>query len=199
MTNRPSETAHTPIALLPRGFDGFDRLVRQVPASAWDNATPDTEWTVHDLVNHMVGEHLWAPRLLAGETVADIGDEYEGDVIKRLFGGDAVVAWTTVSRQSRDAWAKVSDPAMPVQLSRGPTPAEEYATEMLTDLVVHGWDLARGAGLDETGDPDAIAYVLEMIETEPTKWLGSGMFDAPVLTDSTDPLTRLVALLGRRP
>jgi len=32
-------------------------------------------------VNHLAGEDLWAPPLLAGSTIAEVGDRFEGDVL----------------------------------------------------------------------------------------------------------------------
>lgn len=185
--------------LLPRAFDVFGARVHEVSPDAWDNATPDSEWTVRDLVNHLVSEHLWAPRLIGGETLEDVGEEYGGDVIGRVFADDPLAAWDSAAGVSRAAWAAVDDPALPVHLGRGPTPVVGYANEMLMDLVVHAWDLARGAGLEESGDADAVAHVLKTVEADSHEWLGSGFFAPPVMTDSTDPLTRLVALLGRQP
>lgn len=199
MENRSPAADHSPFDLMPGAFAVFGSLVPAVAADAWDNATPCTEWSVRDLVNHMVSEHLWAPRLLAGESIEDVGDAFDGDVIGPLFEGDPMAAWSAVSSESRNAFAAVDDPDLRVHVSSGPTPARKYAAEMLMDLVVHGWDLARGAGLDEHGDPQAVAYVLASIEANRDSWLGSGVFAPPVETDSTDPLVRLVALLGRRP
>lgn len=37
----------------------------------WDAATPDTEWTVRDLVTHVIEEQQWVPHLLSGGTVRE--------------------------------------------------------------------------------------------------------------------------------
>jgi uncharacterized protein (TIGR03086 family) len=198
MTNSDDASATNAIDLMPGAFDVFDARVAEVPADAWGNATPCTEWDVRALVNHVVMEQLWAPRLIAGETVEAVGDAYDGDVIARYFDGDPKRAWREASAKSREAFANV-DRGMSVHLSRGPTPVTSYADEMLMDLVVHGWDLARGAGLDERGNPDAVAYELTIAEANRNEWAGYGVFAAPVDTDSEDALERLVAILGRRP
>ena len=89
---------------------------------------------------------------------------------------------------SRAAFAAAPDDAT-VALSRGPTPVAEYRAEMLIDLVVHGWDLSRGAGLDETGEPTSAARALELAEPQVDAYSGSGAFAPPVPVDSDDPLT----------
>lgn len=180
--------------LLPVAGAEFTARVHAVPADAWHAPTPCTEWDVRDLVNHVVGEHLWAPHLLRGETVEEVGDRYDGDVV----GADPVAAWDDAWSASSAAWAAASDD-QDVHLSRGPTPASAYAEEMLSDLVVHGWDLARGAGLDERGDPRAVARVLQTAEAHAAEWAGSTMFGDRIDVDSDDPQDRLLGLLGRQP
>ena len=44
-----------------------------------------------------------------------------------------------------------------VHLSFGDFPGREYAMQLFADLLVHGWDLARATGQDETLDPELVA------------------------------------------
>jgi uncharacterized protein (TIGR03086 family) len=190
------EPSRTSQELIPQAAEAFSRTVHQVPADAWDNGTPCTDWSVRDVVNHLTGEHLWVPPLLAGKTLEDVGDAFDGDVL----GDDPVAAWEQAITASVAAW-RGADPDFPVHLSVGPTPASEYANQMLLDLVVHDWDLARGAGLDDTLDPELVAAVqayVTTIESQLDEW--GGVFAAPVqVPDDADAQTRLLAKLGRRP
>jgi uncharacterized protein (TIGR03086 family) len=180
--------------LLPGAAEEFGRRVHAIPEDAWDAPTPCSEWTVRDVVNHMVGEHLWAPELLGGATMAEVGDRFDGD----MTGDDPLAAWDAAIYRSLSAWSQV--PAdRPVHLSSGDTPAGEYAEQMLVDLVVHGWDIARGAGLDEGLDPAAVRHVLAFVEANRDALGGSAWFDEPVEVPSDDPQARLLGLLGRRP
>ena len=69
-----------------RAVAEFDARVRQIGEHQWQAATPDEDWTVRDLVNHLAGEDLWAPPLLAGSTIAEVGDRFEGDVLGAELG-----------------------------------------------------------------------------------------------------------------
>jgi uncharacterized protein (TIGR03086 family) len=181
---------------IPHALDLFGEKVHAVRPGTWTNPTPCAEWDVRAVVNHMASEHLWAADLLGGRTVAEVGDRYEGDVL----GEDPVAAWDRAGRGSREAWQRARAGDL-VNLSRGDTPVEHYATEMLVDLAVHGWDLARGAGLDQglqRMDPDTVSYLLPFIRKHQRAYSGSGLFSAPVPTDSDDPQVQLLALLGRR-
>jgi uncharacterized protein (TIGR03086 family) len=184
----------TPITdLLLDALADFGSRVRAVPADRWEAPTPCQEWTVRDLVNHLVGEHLWAAHLLRGESLEEVGDRYDGD----LLGEDPVAAWSAAEASSSAAWKGLVSLDQPVTVSAGQTSAQAYAEEMLLDLVVHGWDLARGAGQDEAMDRAALAHLLAFVSSNADSWKDTGMFAPPVPTASADPQERLLALLGR--
>ncbi|GAA4901372.1 TIGR03086 family metal-binding protein [Streptomonospora salina] len=171
----------------------FDRRVRAIRVTQWGSPTPCSEWDVHDLLNHLTGEQLWVPFLLAGGTIEEAGDRYDGD----LLGEEPVATWEVASRESRSAWLQPGALERTVHLSFGDAPGELYLWQMTFDLAVHAWDLARAVGADEKIDP-ALAEAL-------VDWLGGqspgagALFDppAPVEADA-DAQTRLLALTGRR-
>ena len=72
-----------------RSVEDFGQRVMAIGAGDWAQPTPCADWSVRDLVRHLVYEELWTPPLLAGATVADIGDRFEGDIL----GDDPQVAW----------------------------------------------------------------------------------------------------------
>ena len=45
-------------AMFGRAVAEFDARVRQIGDHQWQAATPDEDWTVRDLVNHLAGEDL---------------------------------------------------------------------------------------------------------------------------------------------
>ncbi len=162
----------------------------------WHNPTPCTEWDVRALVNHVVTEQLWAPLLLDGATIEDIGDRFDGDQL----GDDPVAAWASAAAAAREAFAAPGALRRSVELSYGRRPAQGYCQEMTMDLAVHAWDLARGVEADERLDPDLASDVLAFIEPQADQLAESGLFASPVaVSDDADAQTRLLALLGRRP
>jgi uncharacterized protein (TIGR03086 family) len=188
-----SETSVQTFELIDQGLSAFGAKVHAVPAAAWSQPSPCANWAVRDVVNHVVGEQLWVSHLLEGETIAQVGDRYDGDVI-----GDAPVdAWDAASLAAGAAW-RGGSPDQIVHLSFGDVPALEYAEQMLVDLVVHGWDLARGAGLADTIDPLAAEHVLGYLTLHAEQWRSGGAFGKAVDVDSSDPAVRLLALTGRK-
>ena len=86
-----------------------------------------------------------------------------------------------------------------MHLSYADRPGEEYAREMIFDLVVHSWDLARGISVDESLDPGLVEAVYSSIEPD-TDLAATGLFDQPVpVPADADEQTRLIAFTGRRP
>jgi uncharacterized protein (TIGR03086 family) len=179
-----------------RAMREFDSRVHLVGAGQWDADTPCEDWSVRDLVNHLTSEHLWAPELFAGAALSDVGDRFDGDVL----GGDPVAAWERAAAGSRAAFHADGALDRTVHTSSGPTPAREYAWQMVSDLAVHAWDLARGIGADDDIDPELAQAVHDAMAPHVGDWQGYGIFAPPVPVPDDAPVQdRLVALLGRRP
>jgi uncharacterized protein (TIGR03086 family) len=86
-----------------------------------------------------------------------------------------------------------------VHLSYADRPGVEYVREMVFDLVVHSWDLARGISADDTLDPELVEAVYAAIEPD-TDLAATGLFDRPVpVPADSDEQTRLIAFTGRTP
>jgi uncharacterized protein (TIGR03086 family) len=178
--------------LIPGAIDRFGARVHEVPAGAWNNPTPCTEWSVRDLVNHLADEHLWAPHILAGEPLAQVGDRYDGD----LLGEDPVKAWEQAAQRSRKAWLG-ADLSGTYRFSFGEAQLTTYADQMLVDLTVHEWDLARGIDRPGSLEPNAVELCLAYAHANVRRWDGLGIIDPPIPTDSTDPVVQLLSLTGR--
>jgi uncharacterized protein (TIGR03086 family) len=177
-----------------QAMEEFDRRVRAVPDDRWHDPTPCEEWDVRDLVNHLVSEQLWAPHLLAGETLEEVGDRYEGDVL----GDDPVATWERASRQAREAFLRPGALDGTVHTSMGELPASEYTQQMTIDLAIHGWDLARAVGAEERLDRQLVQELFEVWEPRQPLLASSGVFAPPVdVPEDADVQVRLLAVLGR--
>ena len=177
--------------------DAFGALVHGVAADGWSSPTPCSDWDVRTLVGHVVDEQRWVPPLL-GElrTVADVGDALANDAL----GDDPAAAWDREAAAAYSVWDAPGALDREVALSRGPTPARAYATEMLTDLVVHGWDLAQGSGQPFTFDEATAQLLYDFWKPHAAMLAESGMFAPPVdVGADAPPSARLLALSGRRP
>jgi uncharacterized protein (TIGR03086 family) len=176
----------------------FAALVAGVSPEQWHSGTPCSEWDVRTLVHHLLYEQRWVPSLLDGLTIEQVGDQFEGD----LMGGDAS-AWPGLLASSiAEAHTAVEQPRAldrTVHLSFGDVPAQEYVVELVGDLAIHSWDLARATGQDDALDPGAVAVLLPWAEANADLVSGSGLFGPRIDAgpDAPDDV-RLLGLLGRR-
>ena len=65
------------VTLHRRAVEDWQAKVDAVADGDWGNPTTCSDWTVRDLVNHVVGEELWLVPLLGGATINEVGDRFE--------------------------------------------------------------------------------------------------------------------------
>ena len=173
----------------------FQRILRLVPAEAWDLPTP-SNMSVRELVGHVVSGNRLTTALLSGASREDARAARAGD----LLGADPVAAVIDSSQAQASAFA-ATPPRQIVQGPRGEITAEHFLRFRLIDLVVHGWDLLRAAGLEETLDPSLVASLAALVEPHLDELVATGAYgDGPsgALDADASPQTRLLDGLGRR-
>lgn len=184
------------VELIEAASQEFERVVRRLPDEAWELPTP-MDVTVRELVEHVVAGNRFTTLLLSGVARREAAAKVEGDQL----GGDALAAVTESSARQAEAFAR-TPPDQPVSSPRGgDIPASAFLRFRLVDLVVHAWDLLRGAGLDEALDPDVVARLWAVVEPHLDEMLafgayGDGPSDPPPRTSTQ---ARLLDAFGRRP
>jgi uncharacterized protein (TIGR03086 family) len=180
--------------LYRRVCERYGEHVHAIREDQWGSPTPCTEWDVKALVGHLITEVAWVPPLVGGRSVAEVGDELSGD----LTGDDPVASW---DRYAPASIATVIEPGAmerTVRLTKRELPATEYTTEVFVDLLVHGWDLARAIGADETLDPESVELVFQQMKPHESELNGSGVFGSHVeVPEGADLQTQLLAVFGR--
>ena len=174
----------------------FTDRVDAVGPGEWD-APALPEWSVADLVAHLISEQLWLPPLLAGEQPGAVAGRIPGGT-DELLGSDPLGAWEAAADAALTAWAAPGALTRTVHLSGGPTAAADYLVEMTADLTVHAWDLAHAVGGVTALDPELVAAAFRYAEDH----LGDdgipGVIAAPVeVPPGADLQTRLLARFGR--
>jgi uncharacterized protein (TIGR03086 family) len=179
---------------LRRAADRFGENLRAIGEDQWDEPTPNAEWDVRQLCAHVVDEQVWAPPLLAGQTV----DEAAADIPSDPLGDDPKAAWAAAADKGLAA-AEAVDLDQTVHLSFGDFPAEEYLMQLFADHLIHSWDLARATGQDERLDPDLVQACAAWFEDMEEAYRGAEAIGPPVEVDSDDPQDQLLARFGRDP
>jgi uncharacterized protein (TIGR03086 family) len=176
-----------------RASEGFVERARQIGQEQWSAATPCTAWNVRMLVNHVGGEYLWVPEMLAGKTIAEVGDRLDGDVL----GDDPL---QTLINARGAALAAIDGPEAletTAHLSFGDLPSGEYVKQMALDSVIHSWDLAHSIGADDALDPELVDLCYTGLKASAEAWRAAGVFGPETAPADDSTQAKLLALTGR--
>ena len=178
-----------------RSVDEFDKRVQVVRELDLEKPTPCTEWNVRALINHLVYEDKWAVPLLAGKTIAEVGDAFEGD----LLGDDPHRAWKQASEEATTAAREPGATEGTVHLSSGDSSGGDYLDELTADHLIHGWDLAQATGGETNLDPELMDHVSAWAVPIEDALKASGAYGDKIEPPAdADPQTKLLAVFGRR-
>ncbi len=183
-------TADTASGRFRRVAATFTQRVTEVEPSAWSNPAPCEGWTALDVVRHLVA---WIPDVIGRSGIAIPQGSSVDD--------DPLGAWTTLADALQ---AALDDPDTAARTFDVGPPGEmtvEAAIDQLVtgDVLVHTWDLARAAGLDEHIDPAIAAAMYEGMLPIDEMLRSSGHFGPRVdVPDAADIQTKLLAFTGRR-
>ena len=177
-----------------RAVESWQAKVDAVGETQWESATPCAEWDVRTLVNHVVGEELWTAPLVAGSTIEEVGDRFDGDLL-----ADEPVG---VARNAAEEAARAVDERLPkgglVHLSFGDVPIEEYVYQLTADHLVHGWDLAAATGQDRDLDPEVVEAIAPWFADRESLYRDGGAV-GPRSDAGGTPQDDLLAGFGRDP
>jgi uncharacterized protein (TIGR03086 family) len=190
-------TVH-PVDQLAGALDVAEDLVAGVPDDRWDAPTPCADWTVRDLVNHLVGGNLLFAGVLGGEPTPSLEELGRGQGVDRL-GDDPVAAFRVAADTLLAAFRQPGALEQVVTVPVGTVPGIGALHLRLVETLVHGWDLARATGRPP-GFPEALAEQelafsrAKLADVPPGRTPFAPPQPAP---DDAPALDRLAALLGR--
>jgi uncharacterized protein (TIGR03086 family) len=176
---------------LARSFAAVGELIDAIQPDQWSAPTPCLDWTVHRLVEHLIGKNLVFTAVLAGRPLPQRGDGVPSERLVRAYRDSAA--------ELLDAFGQ---PGVLERTYQGPlgaaTGAERLAIR-LYDLVAHGWDLAQALGRPAELPEDAAEESLAFARADGRAVRpGGGCFGPPrPVADGAPAIVRLVAFLGR--
>ena len=167
-------------------------VVAGIPATRWNEPTPCPGWDVRTLTNHLVGGLRIFTAQLTG---ADAGGEHEDD----WLGDTPAAAYADAAAAVLAAWRAPGAMDRTLHISLGPVPAPLGAVIELTEVVVHGLDLAVATGQsDRVDEAQAAALHQLMLSLGFDAFRVPGVFGPAVeVADTAAPHQRLLAFLGR--
>ncbi|MGW1373960.1 TIGR03086 family metal-binding protein [Streptomyces sp. NPDC002446] len=169
-------------------LDAVNALVSAVDRDQFDRPTPCADWDVRTLLDHLVWENLLWAGLADGAPRSDFTADHLGD--------DHIEAFRGASRAALSAFGR---PGM-LEQRYGPAPGRRLVEQLVIEMLIHGWDLARAVGRPYEGvqrlAEAALPVVREIYGDLPRTAGGSFAPPQPVPEDA-GPLDRLAAYLGR--
>jgi uncharacterized protein (TIGR03086 family) len=168
------------IDLHRRAADATGAIIERVPGDLLDAPTPCARWTIRDVIAHLV-------------------DNNRG-LIARV-GGSEVDGFAATARAFNEAYADPAVQDAKFEVVGIPTDGRGMLAVQFADVLVHGWDIGRGAGLDVTIPDDLATAALRITSGFPEHLRGpDSSFAHPHSAPQDAPAgVRLLAFLGRDP
>lgn len=187
--------ASSPVEHLARAQEDTALLVAGVRDDQWDAPTPCAEWTVRDLVGHMVGGELVFGAVLRGDATSPMDAPRPADPL----GDDPAAAYRAAAGALLTEFRRPGALEQTFTLPIGPAPGAAAAHLRLVETLVHGWDLARATGQPLRFPADiaeqALAFTRARLSDVPP---GRSPFAPPQpVPDDAPAIDRLAAALGR--
>jgi uncharacterized protein (TIGR03086 family) len=177
---------------LQAAITGAERIVAGIRADQWGLPTPCDGVDVGGLVNHLVTGNLMFAALVSGsEPPTRDGDH---------LGADPLGAFRDSAARLSAALRAPGVAARSYPLPMGQVPGAALAGIRITELLGHGWDLARATGQPALFPEDVaercLAAARDQLRDRPA---GPNAPFAPVaaVPDGAPAIDRLAAFLGR--
>lgn len=158
------------------------------------NSTPCSKWNVSRLINHLVGGQFYFLGILAGEIrTIESTDFSKSNFLKAFDNG---------TNLCMEAFAQEGVMSEILTLPSTQVTGFSFVRVAVTDIFVHGWDLARATGQSTDLSPDLAERLLvaAKIATPPITRSESGSpfaLERAAVVGSTE-ADQLAAYLGRR-
>jgi uncharacterized protein (TIGR03086 family) len=161
-------------------------MLRSLTAEDQPKPTPCRDFTCHDVAEHLL-DSLAQLGAMAGATVVNPEGSLENRV--SVMAGQALDAWRAV-----DLAGTVPGPG------GRDMPAAFGASLLPLELLLHGWDIAQGAGREIRVSDEVVGYVRTLADTVVPGGRERGSFADEVTPGAgASPLERLAAFAGRTP
>jgi uncharacterized protein (TIGR03086 family) len=161
--------------------------------------TPCAKWTVHDLINHVVGGgHMFAAAF-RGESLPGMDDA--SGAMPDLLGDEPAGAFDETIADYRDAIARPGVADRMVTLPFGTMPGQVAMDIAAVDLLIHCWDLARATGQTFRPSPEFVdaAEAFAHVSIPPEARDGDAFAAQVPAPRGASALERLIAFTGRQP
>jgi uncharacterized protein (TIGR03086 family) len=187
------DAMRTVVDQIEQAIDATAGIVNAIGEAQLSLPTPCAGWSVRTELNHVVG----GMRIFTAElTETAAGAEHEAD----WLGADPWTAYAQAATADRQAWRAPGALDRTVHISLGALPGPMAAVIHLTEVLVHGVDLAVATGREDLVDDQQCKELLVVMHeiggVDPYRV--PGVFGPEVTVPDGAPVHRqLLAYLGR--
>jgi uncharacterized protein (TIGR03086 family) len=183
------------IELLNSVLDKTADVVAGVSESDWDKPTPCSEYTVKDLVGHMVG---WSSSFVAAAN----GRKPEGDPSAYQASNASAADFRAAVESITEGWQTNGTNREVSLIGAGPLPAQMVLDMTMMEYLAHGWDLAKATGQTMPYTDEEAQAILDLAQQNlPVEYRGDGkpfgeIVDVPI---AAPVLEQFAGFMGRMP
>ena len=172
-----------------RAQDVFTSVLANVGPDQLDDRTPCSEWTIRDLIEHVVG---------GNERVAQRSGLYREPPARP---DNLVDAHRASAAAAHEAFARPGGMDIIFELPFGKVPGHVFIGMRTSDVLAHAWDLAAATGQSTDLDPELVAEQLPVVrERVGPEFRGPGrpFGEEQPCPEGRPPADQYAAFLGRK-
>ncbi len=178
-----------PLVAHQRAQDAFAGVLANVSPEQFDAPTPCSEWTIRDLIEHVIGgnEHvgIWS------------GSDEEPAVRP----DDVAAAHRAAAAAAHEVFARPDGMSTMFKLPFAEIPGQIFVGMRTSDVLTHAWDLAAATGQSTDLDPELAAEQLAAVRAfvgPQFRGPGQPFGDEQACSSGRAPADQLAAFLGRK-
>ncbi len=178
-----------PLVAHQRAQDVFAGVLANVNLDELGGATPCSEWTVNDLIEHVIG---------GNELVGPWGGRPDAPADRPV---DLMDAFRASATAAQEFFARPDGMTNMFKLPFGELPGQLFIGLRTTDVLTHAWDLAAASGQSTDLDPELATDQLVAVRAfvgPQFRGPGKPFHDEEPCSPKHPPADQLAAFLGRK-
>ncbi|OBI18942.1 TIGR03086 family protein [Mycobacterium sp. E2327] len=140
-----------PLVAHQRAQEAFAGVLANVSPDRYRGRTPCSEWTIRDLIEHVIG---------GNERVAILAGRADKPPARP---DDIAAAHRASAAAAQEVFAAPDGMTTTFKLPFGEVPGQMYIGMRTSDVLTHAWDLAAATGQSTDLDPELAAEELEAV------------------------------------
>lgn len=179
----------------------LEKVIQQIKPHQWDETVPaeitprQPGLSLRQIINYHAYDEAWVPDVLAGKTIEEVGDKYDGDQL----GEDPAASYARLVALAVKA-VESADLDRSVHLSYGDFTARDYLKHITSFRTLRAYDIARFIGVDPTLPEELVHGFWDELVPDVEEWRKLGVYGPKVEVPADAPLqSKLLGLTGRDP